>query len=244
MKRALGAWMILVAIGCGPDGTPDAGSVDAATDAAARDDGGGTLDGSAHDASSHDASAPDASIPDASTRDASMPDASTADGSLNDAGGDGGAPDASGGGADAGIDSDAGAETDAGVTRAVLWPTFCPSTATPAGLYRGTLSSNFNEHSSACGLSAPGRDGFVRVEVAPGQTLRAVYRHAGDGVLYLLDNCPVLSSCLDQSDGSSSGPEQIEWTNTGAATNPVYLGLDAAELGGPATFELDIHLTP
>ena len=228
MKRALGAWVILVAIGCGPEGTPDAGSVDAAIDAAARDDGGGTLDGSAHDAS---------------TRDASMPDASTADGSLNDAGG---APDASAsdGGADASTDLDASTEPDAGVTRAVLWPSSCLGATTPAGLYRGTLASNLNEYSSACGLSAPGRDGFVRVEVAPGQTLRAVYRHAGDGVLYLLDNCPVLSSCLDQSDGSSSGPEQIEWTNTGATTNPVYLGLDAAELGGPATFELDIHLTP
>jgi hypothetical protein len=223
MKRALGTWVFLLAIGCGGEGTTDAGSADAA----ARADGGeARLDGSAEDAS-----APDSSMPDAATPDAATPS-------------DGGTPDASAsdGGADGGPDSDAGAETDAGMTRTALSPTFCPSAGTPAGLYRGTLASNLNEHSSACGLSAPGRDGFVRVEVAPGQTLRAVYRHAGDGVLYLLDNCPVLSSCLDQSDGSAA--EEVEWTNTGATTNPVYLGLDAADFGAPEAFELDIHLTP
>lgn len=166
--------------------------------------------------------------------------------------------DAGGGGTDAGSDAgvdaaatddagnDAASPPDTGVMRTALLPGFCPSTATPAGLYRGTLASNTNDLSGATGCgssSAPGRDGAVRVELDPGQTVTARYRHAGDGVLYLLDSCPVISSCLAASDASSSGEESITWTNTGTTRNPVYVALDSASLGGPQTFELDLEIT-
>lgn len=127
--------------------------------------------------------------------------------------------------------------------RVVLIPGFCPSTPTAPGLYRGTLAGNLNDIAGACGASASGRDGAIRVELQPGQTLRATYRHAGDGVLYLLDSCPVVGSCLAGSDDTSSGAESLTFTWTGGAMNPVYLVLDAFELEGPQTFELDLEVT-
>lgn len=134
-------------------------------------------------------------------------------------------------------------DTDTTPERVAILPGFCPSTATPSGLYRGTLAGNLNDVGSACGLTASGRDGSIRVELQPGQTLRATYRHAGDGVLYLLDNCPVVASCLAGSDDTSSGAESLSFTWTGATMNPVYLFLDAFELDGPQTFELDLEIT-
>lgn len=132
---------------------------------------------------------------------------------------------------------------DAAVTRQVILPGFCPSTPTAAGYYRGTLANNLNDIAGACGLSAPGRDGALRIELAVGHTVRAVYRHGGDGILYLLDSCPVVGSCLVGADSSSSGEEVLEWTNTGNAMNPIYLILDSDELAGPQTFELDLFIT-
>ena len=139
--------------------------------------------------------------------------------------------------------SDVTPPTDTTPTRLNLNADFCPSTPTLAGLYRGTLASNLNDIGGACGLVAPGRDGAVRVELQPGQTVRAAFRHAGDGVLYLLDSCPVVGSCLASSDGSSSGEETLEWTHTGASMNPVYIILDSDDLGGGQTFELDLEIT-
>lgn len=127
--------------------------------------------------------------------------------------------------------------------RVAILPGFCPSTPTAPGLYRGTLAGNLNDIAGACGVSAPGRDGSIRVELQPGQTLRATYRHAGDGVLYLLDNCPVVPSCFVGSDDTSTGAETLSYTWNGAVMNPVYLVLDAFELAGPQTFELDLEVT-
>lgn len=148
-------------------------------------------------------------------------------------------------GTDAGSDagSDAGASPDAGTTRRSVLPSFCPSGLTEPGLYRGTLADNTNEVSSACGVSAGGREGSLRVAVPAGATLRVVYTHAGDGVLYLLDTCPVLGSCLGSGrDSTSSGAETLEWRNTSGATNEVFVYLDSFELGGPQTFELDLFV--
>lgn len=224
-----GLFLCLLALGCGDDdGRPAADAGRDAGDAAAVDAGG--------DAGVSDADVSDADMSDAAT-DASVSDAAT------DAGmGDAGAADAA---SDAGADAD-DAGADSGVTRTTVLASFCPSMSmsTPAGFYRGTLGSNLNDIAGACGLSAPGRDGSLRVEVAPGQTLRAVYRHDGDGILYLLDSCPVVGSCLAGSDTSSSGPETIEWTNGAATPNSVFLVLDSDSLAGPQTFELDLFLTP
>ncbi|HRE88011.1 MAG TPA: hypothetical protein PK095_02635 [Myxococcota bacterium] len=134
-------------------------------------------------------------------------------------------------------------DTDRTPERVTLLPGFCPSTPTPPGLYRGTLAGNLNDIAGACGTSAAGRDGSIRIELQPGQTLTATYRHAGDGVLYLLDSCPVVGSCLVGSDDTSSGAESLTYTWNGAAMNPVYLVLDAFELAGPQTFELDLEVT-
>jgi len=117
---------------------------------------------------------------------------------------------------------------------------------TAPGFYRGTLASNTNDipSVSGCGsLSVPGRDGSVRIELAPGATVRATYRHAGDGALYILDRCPVQSSCLDGSDSSLSGAETVEWTNTGSETNTIYVVMDSDALTSPQTFELDLFVT-
>lgn len=158
---------------------------------------------------------------------------------------DAGPPDAGFDAGDEGIDAgvDASEEPDAG-SRSTLVPGFCPSAVTAPGLYRGTLASNLNDIATAsCVGATPGRDGAVRIELAPGETVRATYRHAGDGVLYLLDSCPVTSSCLVGSDDASSGAEAIEWTNDGAETNAVYVVLDSAALDGPQTFELDLFVS-
>jgi hypothetical protein len=183
----------------------------------------------------------DADVSDADTRDADAIDAGE---TFSDAGTDAGADSDAGtdaGTTDAGT-TDAGT-TDAGATRRSVLPSYCPTTLTEPGLYRGTLASNTNDVSSACGVTAVGGDGSLRVAVPAGATLRAVYTHAGDGVIYLLDTCPVLGSCLGTGrDASSSGAETLEWTNTSGATNEVFLYLDSFELGGAQTFELDLFV--
>lgn len=159
----------------------------------------------------------DAFTADTSAVDASMPDAHTP-------------PDA--------------AETDAAVVRTSVTPEYCPSRVTPAGAYRGTLSGSLNDIGSACGLSAPGRDGALRVMLAPGQTLSVTYRHAGDGVVYLLERCPVVASCVASADDTSVGAETLRHTHTGVAAAPYYLVLDSTSLSGSQTFELDVAITP
>lgn len=139
--------------------------------------------------------------------------------------------------------SDVADTADTTPVRTVIVPGFCPSSPTAPGLYRGTLAGNLNDIGGACGLSAPGRDGAVRVELEPGQTLTARYRHAGDGVLYLLDNCPVIGTCQASSDQSVSGEESLTWTWTGAVRNPVYIILDSDDLEGAQTFELDLEVS-
>lgn len=130
---------------------------------------------------------------------------------------------------------------DAAQARSTLVTGFCPSSVTAPGLYEGTLASNLNDVSGCASmLSAPGRDGAVRLELTAGQTVSAVLRHAGDGALYILDSCPVISSCLDSSDQSISGSETVSYTNDTGATNTVYVILDSDDLAGPQTFELDL----
>jgi hypothetical protein len=89
--------------------------------------------------------------------------------------------------------------------RTTLFPQFCPSSATAPGLYEGTLASNLNDVSGCGALSAPGRDGAVRLELEPGASVSATLRHAGDGALYILYAFPVVSSFIDSSDQSLSG---------------------------------------
>jgi hypothetical protein len=216
MRTVLACLLVLTA--CGDD------------DRAPIDAGSGT--DASFDASLDATAAPDAEVSeDAGVIDADVADASDAS-TPDDAGSDGGS--------DAGTDA---GTTDAGTTRRSVLPSFCPSGVTEPGLYRGTLASNTNDVSSACGVTAVGGDGSLRVAVPAGATLRAVYTHAGDGVIYLLDTCPVLGSCLGTGrDASSSGAETLEWTNTSGATNEVFVYLDSFELGGPQTFELDLFV--
>lgn len=138
---------------------------------------------------------------------------------------------------------DAPSAVDAFAMRRTVFAEFCPGTATAAGLYRGTLASNLNDIEGACAVTAPGRDGSLRVMLAPGQTLVATYRHAGDGIVYLLERCPVVASCVASADATSSGGETLRYTHTGAAAAPFYLVLDSDSIGGPQTFELDLEIT-
>lgn len=137
---------------------------------------------------------------------------------------------------------DAPSAVDAFAMRRTVFAEFCPGTATAAGLYRGTLASNLNDIDGACTVTAPGRDGSLRVMLAPGQTLVATYRHAGDGIVYLLERCPVVASCVASADATSSGGETLRYTHTGTAA-PFYLVLDSDSVSGPQTFELDLEIT-
>ena len=209
--------LIVCLLACGDDDrAPTDGGLDSGFDA-----------GSSVDAGDLDASEVDAG---------DLTDASLDAEAERDAGSDAGTP------TDAGTDAGADAGTDASVTRTSVLPGPCPSGTTAPGFYRGTLVDNLNEVSSACGLTAPGRDGSLRVAVPAGATLRVVYTHAQDGVVYLLDTCPVLGSCLGGRDATSSGAETLEWTNTSGATNEVFVYLDSFELGGAQTFELDLFV--
>lgn len=222
------AILIGALLACDSSQVADAGpGIDSGTDidATVLRDGGGLEDAGADGSTLYDGG----------------PDGSLLDASAVDAGGSGDA------GRDASIDASSPLPTDAGwdagdASRVTLIPGFCPSAPTGAGAFRGTLASNLNDIAGACGITAPGRDGAVRIEVAPGQTLRVRYRHAGDGAIYLLDSCPVVASCLAGSDSSLSGEERVEWTNAGAIANPVYLIVDSASLSGAQTFELDVEL--
>jgi hypothetical protein len=144
---------------------------------------------------------------------------------------------------DAASTPDAASGADAFAMRRTVFAEFCPGTATPAGLYRGTLASNLNDIDGACTVTAPGRDGSLRVMLSPGQTLVATYRHAGDGIVYLLERCPVVASCVASADATSSGAETLRYIHTGAAAAPFYLVLDSDSISGPQTFELDLEIT-
>ena len=144
---------------------------------------------------------------------------------------------------DAASTPDAASGADAFAMRRTVFAEFCPGTATAAGLYRGTLASNLNDIDGACTVTAPGRDGSLRVMLAPGQTLVATYRHAGDGIIYLLERCPVVASCVASADATISGAETLRYTHTGAAAAPYYLVLDSDSISGPQTFEIDLEIT-
>lgn len=213
--------LFICLLACGDDDrAPTDGGLDSGFDA-----------GSSVDAGDLDASEVDAG---------DLTDASVDAEAERDAGNDAGTP--TDAGADAGDDAGSDAGTDAGMTRTSVLPSFCPSGTTAAGFYRGTLAGNLNEVSSACGVSAGGPEGSLRVAVPAGATLRVVYTHAQDGVVYLLDTCPVIASCLVGRDATSSGAETLEWTNTSGATNEVFVYLDSFELGGAQTFELDLFI--
>lgn len=216
---ALGLTLLLVA--CDPSEEPE--------DAASPSPDAGELDAGALDAGQDDAGELDAGEFDAGALDGGEAEDAAAplDASEVDA-----------------FAEDAAASIDASTERQAILAGFCPSTVTPPGRYRGTLAGNLNDIAGACGRSAPGRDGALRVSLEPGQTLRAAYRHAGDGVLYLLGSCPVVASCVASADATSSGLETLEYTHTGTDTGRYYLVLDSDDLAGPQTFELDLEITP
>lgn len=203
------------------------------------DDGRPSLDAGGFDAATPDAgSALDAGdLVDAGEIDA----AETVDAGETDAGESVDAGETDAGQTDAGGGVDPGA--DAGVTRSNL-PLFdwCGPERVAPGLYRGTLSGQTNDSSAACSVSALGGEASLRVNVPSGAALRAVYRHAADGVLYLLDRCGAAISCLVGADSTSSGAETVTWTNTSGADNEVFLILDSTELFGAQTFELDLFV--
>ena len=64
----------------------------------------------------------------------------------------------------------------------------------------------------------------------------------GDGVLYILDSCPVTSSCLDGADSYEDQAETVSWTNDGSEVNPVYVVLDNFELVTMGGFILDLSV--
>lgn len=184
-------------------------------DGAAPDAGSTPVDGGGGLDAGPDAAA-DASADDASTED---------DASVEDAGADAGAP-------------------DAGPMRRRLLVQYCPSSGTTApGAYEGTLATNTNDVTGSCGgASAPGRDGAVRIELPGRATLTATFRHAGDGILSLVDSCPALPTCLASGTSSAAG-RTLTWTNPADTTNPVHLILDSGALTGPQSFELDLEIT-
>ncbi|TNE84829.1 MAG: hypothetical protein EP330_27890 [Deltaproteobacteria bacterium] len=128
-----------------------------------------------------------------------------------------------------------------------MWPgDYCLSEPTlRPGAYSGTLASNLNDFSAVCGSAqAEGREGSVIVDVPAGQTLTVDYRSVGaDAVLYFLETCPVMSSCLDLADNTGDGGvETLSWQNTGGTTVSVHVFLDNwSSLSGGA-FELDIDV--
>ncbi len=136
--------------------------------------------------------------------------------------------------------ADATPSFDAQSERTTLTPQFCPGTPTVPGLYEGTLALNLNDVSGCGGITAPGRDGAVRIELVAGATVTATMRHEGDGILYILDSCPVVGSCLDSSDTGTTGAEQVSYTNDTTQTNPIYVILDSHSLAGAHAFELDL----
>lgn len=136
--------------------------------------------------------------------------------------------------------ADAAPSFDSQTERTTLTPQFCPGTPTIPGLYEGTLALNLNDVSGCGGIAAPGRDGAVRIELAAGATVTATMRHEGDGILYILDNCPVVGSCLDSSDTGTTSAEQVSYTNGTTQTNPIYVILDSHSLAGAQAFELDL----
>ncbi len=154
---------------------------------------------------------------------------------------------AGGGGMGGGAGGAAGSAGSGGTgpTRQTIWPAWCPSTSTAPGLYQGTLALNLNDiYDVGCVGPAAGRDGGLRVVVAPGETVTAHYTStAGDGVLYILDACPVLTSCLEASDVAGfAGEESVSWTNQGGVDNPVYVILDNFDLAGSGQFTVDLFV--
>ena len=80
---------------------------------------------------------------------------------------------------DSDVDTDTDSDSEEPVRTSVTLE-YCPSSPTAPGYYEGSTASNLNDiASSTCIGSAPGRDGAVRVELTPGDTVTATYTLAG-----------------------------------------------------------------
>ncbi len=119
------------------------------------------------------------------------------------------------------------------------------TTSTDAGLYWGTLGGLANDLDpddvdDCTGWQATGGDAIVPVDVAAGQLLSvALDVPAGDASLYLLTDCADVNTCITGQDDTVSGPEAIDWINTGGDTT-VYVVLDSYDAEGGGAFLLDI----
>ncbi len=137
-------------------------------------------------------------------------------------------------------------DTDAPPGRtSILLGEFCLNEPTLGpGSYQGSLASTLNDFSVGCGQTAAGREGSVKVEVGAGQTLTVSYRATGaDAVLYVLDTCPVMSSCVASADSTGDGGlETASWTNQGGTTATVHVFLDAFDSLSGGAFELDLSI--
>lgn len=119
-------------------------------------------------------------------------------------------------------------------------------TSVPAGTerYVGNISTyhNYADPAGGCGLagiSAPGQEGMVRVEVASGETITATVDMPGaDPVLYFLYNCANSLSCPIGSDVGTGSDETVTYTNTTPVNEVLYLIVDSH--GGTAGYTLDL----
>lgn len=118
-----------------------------------------------------------------------------------------------------------------------------PLTSFPPGTdrYVGDITpfSNYADPAGACGITGPGGDGMVKVELGPNETVQATVEMPGaDPVVYLLYNCAISASCASGSDYDTTEIETVSYTNTTASTEVLYLVVDSQ--GGSGSYTLDL----
>ncbi len=124
-----------------------------------------------------------------------------------------------------------------------------PLTSFPPGTdrYVGDITTfhNYADPAGGCmtmtspGVTAPGAEGMVKIELAPFEAVEATVTMPGaDPSLYLLYNCANSASCASGSDLSTSDTETVSYTNQSGVNEVLYLVVDSQ--GGSGSFTLDV----
>jgi hypothetical protein len=83
------------------------------------------------------------------------------------------------------------------------------------------------------GFQSPGKEGFLPVVVAPGETLEVGYKQlVQDASIYFLTDCAAASSCVQGKDTTFGGElERTAWTNPGGTDEVIYIAFDCYSAG-------------
>ena len=117
---------------------------------------------------------------------------------------------------------------------------------TPAGGYYDDVTAYTNQLDPAQGACTPnpatGPDAMTKIELQPNETIQVnVDMQGADPVLYLLNNCQSTTACAAGNDSSLGPIESVNYQNTGATPETLFLVVDSKTSLQPYFMVIDIY---